>query len=139
MLFGTFDLIHPGHEHLFRQARALAGRAQPFLIVSLARDKNAKRIKGKKPVNNEKKRLATLRRHPLIDRAILGALGDHIPPIVKQKPDIIALGYDQSNYVKGLKTALKQKGLNVKIVRLKPHKPQLYKTSLLRPNILSRL
>ena len=34
MVFGTFDMIHAGHEDLFRQARALA--KEPYLIVSVA-------------------------------------------------------------------------------------------------------
>jgi len=135
MIFGTFDAVHAGHEHLFRQARALAKPAQPFLIVSVARDKNVKRIKGHLPVRGERQRLAALRRHPLVDRVVLGALGNHLPHIVRQRPDIIALGYDQRAYVKGLKTSLQQKGLTVKIVRLKPHQPNKYKTSLLRQKI----
>lgn len=132
MLFGTFDLIHPGHEHLFLQALQLAQRAQPFLIVSVARDKNVKRIKGRQPLHNEKKRLAAIKAHPLVDRAILGALGDHIPHIIKQKPDIIALGYDQKSYIRGLEATLKKKGLKVKIVRLRAYQPRKYKSSILK-------
>ena len=41
MVFGTFDIIHAGHEDLFRQARALA--EDPHLIVSVARDSAAAR------------------------------------------------------------------------------------------------
>jgi FAD synthetase len=135
MVFGTFDLLHPGHDHFFKQARNLvrnisrSGKA--FLIASVARDKNVQRIKGRRPINNEQKRLALLRKHPLVDRVILGAVGNHIPHIVRQRPHIIALGYDQRDYIKGLRVALKQHGLVPKIVRLKPYKPQLYKSSLL--------
>ncbi len=137
MVFGTFDVLHPGHVHLFRQARAKALSGKAFLIVSVARDKNVKRIKGRKPLYGERKRLAALQRQKLVDQAMLGALGDHIPHIVKHKPDIIALGYDQKNYVKGLRSALKQQGLRVKIVRLKPYKPDQYKSSLVKAKIWS--
>jgi FAD synthetase len=136
MVFGTFDMVHPGHLNFFKQARAAAKKSypktQPYLIVSLARDKNVKRIKNKKPKSSEKSRLAKIKSLPEVDRAVLGALGDHIPHIVKQKPNMIALGYDQTAYVRGLKTALKQAGLKVKIVRLNPHKAHIYKTSLLQ-------
>ncbi len=147
MVFGTFDIIHPGHKHFFQQARSLARPgAQPksvesktsqaedraFLIVSLARDKNVQRIKGKAPVANERDRLARVRALKEVDKAVLGAIGDHIPHIVKEKPDVIALGYDQSAYVGGLRTALSKAGLKVKVVRMKPHLPNKYKTSLLR-------
>lgn len=137
MVFGTFDIIHPGHKHFFEQARALVGNGsggkqrEPFLIVSLARDKNVVRIKGKQPTSHERKRLARVKALKEVDKAVLGAIGDHIPHIVKEKPDIIALGYDQSAYVGGLRTALSKAGLKVKIVRLKPHLPNKYKTSII--------
>ena len=139
MVFGTFDMIHPGHKHFFQQARALVkppGKA--YLIVSLARDKNVHRIKKKLPMANEQKRLAQIKALPEVDKAVLGAIGDHIPPIVRLHPDIIALGYDQTAYVKGLRRDLKAAGINPRIIRLKPHKPHLYKTSIIQPKLSLR-
>lgn len=129
MVFGTFDIIHLGHKHFFQQARKLAGKYTPFLIVSLARNKNVLRIKGKTPTASEAKRLAKVRSLSEVDKAMLGAIGDHMPHIIEQKPDIIALGYDQNAYVKGLRSSLTSAGLKTKIIRLKPYKPHLYKTS----------
>lgn len=135
LIFGTFDIVHPGHLHLFKQARALAktvsNDSEAYLIVSLARDKNVLRIKSRAPRANERTRLARVKALPEVDRAVLGAIGDHIPPIVRLKPDIIALGYDQRAYVGGLRTALSKAGIKPKIVRLKPHLPNKYKTSIL--------
>lgn len=135
MVFGTFDMIHPGHKHFFAQARALVGSSKSaprsFLIVSLARDKNVLRIKGKAATSKERKRLARVKALKEVDKAVLGAIGDHIPHIVKERPDVIALGYDQAAYVGGLRSALAKAGLKVKIVRMKPHLPNKYKTSLL--------
>ena len=49
------------------------------------------------------------------------------------KPDIIALGYDQNGeYVENLAHDLQDIGLRARIVRLKPYKPEIYKTSKLR-------
>jgi FAD synthetase len=129
MLFGTFDILHPGHIHFFKQVRKLA--KNPFLIVSIARDINVKRIKGKKPQNNEKKRMLEVSKNALVNKVVLGAPVKYIDHIVREKPDIIALGYDQDHYVKNLKEQLLAKGLKVKIVRMKPHKPDIYKTSKL--------
>ncbi len=132
LIFGTFDMVHPGHLHMFDQARSLAKKGtEAYLIVSIARDKNVIRIKGRVPRRTEQQRLALIKATPGVDKAILGAVGDHIPAIVRLKPDVIGLGYDQSAYVRGLATALKAKGLNPKIVRLRPHKPHKYKTTLL--------
>ncbi len=135
MLFGTFDLLHEGHRSFFRQARGLA--SHPHLIVSVARDKNVEKIKGRKPLYTERQRLEFVRRTGLVDRAVLGALGDHIPHIKRQRPDIIALGYDQrGEYVSNLKTSLLQAGIHAHIVRLKPHYPEKFKSSRLKSSAL---
>jgi FAD synthetase len=132
MVFGTFDMIHPGHRHFFAQASALAGKAAPYLIVSLARDKNVKRIKGRLPKRDEKQRLADIQALSEVSKAVLGAIGDHVPHIVKLRPDVIALGYDQTAYVAGLRAQLASYGLKPKIRRLKAHQPHIFKTSLLQ-------
>jgi FAD synthetase len=132
MLFGTFDMIHPGHLHMFAQARKLAKKGtEPCLVVSLARDANVKRIKGKAPKLNEKKRLKQMQAIAEVDKAVLGAMKDYISAIIKVNPDVIALGYDQKAYVRGLRQALKAAGISPKIVRLKAHQPRKYKTHLL--------
>ena len=130
MVFGTFDGLHKGHLNFFWQARKVA--ADSFLIVSIARDKNVIKIKGKSSFLNEKKRMILLKKCKLADRVVLSGIKNHIPHIVKENPDIIALGYDQKIYVKNLKRDLKNKGILVKIVHLKPFKKGIYKNHLLR-------
>ena len=130
MVFGTFDVLHKGHLNFFRQARKLSTR--PYLIVSVARDLNVQKIKGRKPDAAEKQRLAVIKKCPLVDKSVLGGLKSHIPHILKEKPDIIALGYDQLAYVKNLKKLLQKSGLKVKIVRLKAFYPKVYKSSLFK-------
>jgi len=130
MVFGTFDGVHKGHQNFFKQARILASK--PFLIVSIARDKNVFKIKNKFPNLNEKERVLLVKKFKLVDKVVLSGVGKHIPHIIKEHPDIIALGYDQNNYVKNLKKDLKNEGLNVKVVRLKPYKKHIYKNHLLK-------
>ena len=72
-----------------------------------------------------------VRKSKLVDKVILSGLKNHIPHIAKENPSIIALGYDQKVYVKNLKKDLKDKGILVKIVRLKPFKEKIYKNHLL--------
>lgn len=130
MVFGTFDMIHEGHADLFRQARALA--PNPYLIVSVARDKIAQRIKGIKPKNSEEVRRATVAEHGLVDEAVLGDKEGYIWHIRANTPDIIALGYDQEGeFVENLEKDLRKAGLKTHIVRLAAFKPGLYKTSKL--------
>ena len=118
MAFGTFDGLHKGHLDFFKQAKNFTKNS--FLIVSIARDKNVIKIKGKYPYLKERERLALVKKCKLVDEVVLAGLKNHIPHIVKMYPDIIALGYDQQAYVKNLKKDLKEKNILVKIVRLKP-------------------
>jgi cytidyltransferase-like protein len=130
MVFGTFDGLHKGHLNFFKQARNLA--KQSFLIVSIARDKNVFKIKGKYTEKKEKTRMALVKKSKLVNKVILSGLTNHIPHILKEKPDIIALGYDQKEYIKNLKKDLKARNLSVKIIRLKPYQEKIYKNSLLK-------
>lgn len=123
-------MIHGGHEALFRAARALA--EDTYLIVSVARDVNVARIKGRMPRNVETVRREQLHAHPLVDEVVLSDIDEYIPHIVNAQPDIIALGYDQEGeYVTRLAADLALRGLSPHIVRLEPHEPHIYKTSKL--------
>ena len=130
MVFGTFDMVHPGHEDFFRQARSLA--PEPYLIVSVARDYAAARTRGHMPRHREAERLARISAHPLVDRAVIGDEIGYMKHILEEKPDVIALGYDQHGaYVDTLEKDIQESGLTVRVVRLKPYRPELYKTSKL--------
>lgn len=133
MVFGTFDFLHKGHLNFFKQARSLAKK--PFLIVSIARDINVKKIKGKKPFNNEVKRRQFVLKSKLANRVVLGGLKKYLPHILKEKPNLIALGYDQKAYIKVLRADIKKYNLNINLTRLKAFKPKLYKSSILKNNL----
>ena len=130
MVFGTFDGLHEGHFNFFKQAKNL--RKDLLLVVSIARDKNVLKIKGEYPQFSEKRRMALVKKCELVDQVVLSGIGDHLPHIVKNCPDIIALGYDQKAYVQNLKKDLKNEGILVEVVRLKPYKQKIYKNHLLK-------
>ncbi len=131
MIFGTFDMIHPGHEDLFRQARALD--AEPYLIVSVARDASVARVKGFLPRTSEEKRREALAAHAMVDKAVLGDREGYVAHILEESPDIIALGYDQGGeYVETVSEDLAAAGLTPRIVRLVAFQPETFKTSKLR-------
>lgn len=133
MVFGTFDIVHEGHRDFFRQARALGDN--PYLIVSLARDSVAARIKGMRPRHSEGERVQTILHEKLVDEVVLGDEVGYMEHIKTLQPDVIALGYDQSGeYVEDLERDLKEWNMETRIVRLKPHRPELYKTSKLAQN-----
>lgn len=122
MAFGTFDILHPGHDNFLREAK----RKGDYLVAIIARDKTVKKVKGRLPVNNEKIRKNNILKLKIADKVILGDLKNKYIAIKKFKPDIICLGYDQKFFVNGLKN------FNVKIVKLKPYKPEIYKSSIIK-------
>ena len=127
MVFGTFDILHPGHIYFLEFARKYGD----FLIVSLAREKNIRKIKGRSAMHSEADRMTMVQALKIVDKAVLGSKDDYIQHIVSQKPDVIALGYDQKAFTHKLKETLADAGLKVQIVRLKPYKVKVYKSSKL--------
>ncbi len=125
MAFGTFDILHPGHINFLSQAKK-----HGELIVIIARNRTVKRLKGKLPLHNEKQRLEAVKGLKLAAKVILGSLTDKFAAIKKYRPDIIALGYDQTYFV----DQLKQLKLKIKIIRLRPFKPRIHKTSIIKNN-----
>jgi FAD synthetase len=131
MVFGTFDIIHPGHLYILKEARRYGNK----LIVVVARDKTVIELKGKSPLNNEKERLKKIHNLPMVDHAILGSKKNKFSLIKKIKPDVICLGYDQHSFTEELDKVLKKINLHVKIVRLKAYKEHQYKSSIIRESM----
>ncbi|MEX0616757.1 MAG: adenylyltransferase/cytidyltransferase family protein [Candidatus Woykebacteria bacterium] len=129
MVFGTFDILHPGHESFFRQAKKLGD----YLIAVVARDKFVKEKKGWLPRNSEKLRSSRVQKSKLADKVILGSKTHNFYRTIRTyKPSIIALGYDQKPSVTELKKSLKRHRLqNVGIVRLRSYKPEFFKSRFL--------
>ena len=125
LTFGTFDILHPGHSFMLKKAKKYGDH----LTVIIARDATVCKVKGKKTVFGEKTRLQNLAKLNIADKVRLGCLGNKYKVITDEKPDVIALGYDQKFFVDDLKNVV---GKNVQIMRLKPYKPGIYKSSKLR-------
>ena len=128
MIFGTFDIIHGGHIHMFKEARKYGDK----LIAVVARDVNVEHLKKNGSIHNEKERLDFLKHIDLIDVAILGNKADVYRVIKIHRPDVIALGYDQRIYVNKLEAVITKFGLDTKIVRLSPYRENKFKTSKIR-------
>ncbi|MEA1926406.1 MAG: adenylyltransferase/cytidyltransferase family protein [Patescibacteria group bacterium] len=126
MVFGTFDIFHPGHKNFFEQARTYGD----CLIVVIARDKTVLEVKGVLPKNNENVRLKMVRESNLVDRAVLGSLGDKYEIIKEKKPDVICLGYDQRFFTDKLEEKLEEFDLeDTVIVKMRSYHPEIYKSS----------
>jgi FAD synthetase len=128
LVFGTFDGLHAGHVDFFRQAKALGG----CLVVVVGRDFTVNKVKGDFPKRSELLRLRAVKQCELVDGAMLGNIGDPYAIIKTINPDIIALGYDQTSFTDDLAADLKKTAVPVKIVRLKPYKSEIFKSSLIK-------
>lgn len=128
LVFGTFDGLHPGHQNFLDQAAMLGDE----LVVVVARDKTVCQVKGQKPKQSETSRLQAVKQCPQVTRAILGTDEKTKTRIIdKIKPNIIALGYDQTSFNQQLAVYLNRHP-KICLVRLKPFKPETYKSSILK-------
>jgi cytidyltransferase-like protein len=119
LVFGTFDALHSGHRYFLRQARKRADR----LVVSLSRDEFVRSIKGKQPAHTENERAERLLNSGLADEVYLS---DPIPGsyelLLRTKPDLICMGYDQDLLQKSLRDWLVVTQWRLPLVRL-PQSP----------------
>ncbi len=109
---GTFDLLHPGHVLYLTEARSLGDE----LYVIVARDSM---IKHKpKPIIPEEQRLIMVNALKIVDRAVLGSETDMFKPLKDIRPDIVAIGYDQTYDTGELEVNLREHGFDAKVVRI---------------------
>ena len=134
LVFGTFDLLHPGHRSFLRQAKKLGTQ----LIVAVGRDTVVRKLKRVRLHQNEEHRLRVVAGVRIVSRALLAPKDprQRFEFIVRVNPSIIALGYDQTHYTEHLSAALKKHGLICSVVRLRPYRPRLYKSSILRQGLV---
>jgi len=134
---GKFDILHLGHLAYLEQAKALAGK-DGELIVIIALDKTIERERGAPPVFPQEQRRRIVEALGFVDRAIIGLdTEDHTEIVIKTKPDIIALGYDQYTNLKRLEQRISEMGLHTKVVRLeKMVADGLCSSSLIRERII---
>lgn len=126
LVFGTFDLLHPGHLYFLQ----LAKRRGDKLVVIVTRDEIVKKLKKKNPILADTDRLAMVKSLKFVDQAFLG---DHLGEcrvVMKVKPDVIVYGYDQKQDLFGLTHLLKNS--KIKTVRLGSWKRHKYSSTKLR-------
>ena len=135
MIFGTFDVFHPGHRFFIERAQAKCSelRTEPApsegegnceLIVVVARDVTVKRIK---PLlkNPESVRLRVLQEAFPELEIVLGDEEDPMKVIREYRPEMVCLGYDQA----GFSEDLMKKFPEIRIERLEAYHPEKYKSS----------
>jgi FAD synthetase len=103
---GVFNVIHPGHIYFLKRAKKF-GR----LVVVVANTKTAKKVK--KIVFPAKERAQLVASLKFVDKVRIGYWPPNWQRIIREeRPDIIALGYDQKLKVKS------KHFKNIKIVKI---------------------
>jgi len=126
MVFGTFNILHQGHVSLFEQACTYGYK----LYVVVARNETVVRLKKYIPTD-ENERVKVIRNVKGVSCVLLGDLKDKFKAIREIKPDVIALGYDQTFFVSEIEKFVVENGLKITLVRLKAFEPEKYKSSIL--------
>ncbi len=134
---GTFDLLHFGHVKFLEEAKK-AGGENAKLVVIVARDSTVQKRKGTMPVMPEDQRRALVEALKVVDEALLGYEEFDIGRVIEKiKPDIIAVGHDQTGIEREVKRFIAQKGLDIKVVRIgKFGKEELNSSSKIKRKII---
>jgi len=117
MATGTFDLLHPGHIYYLKEAKKLGDT----LAVVVATDATVRKLKHE-PINPEEIRVNLIKELKIVDEVYLGHEEDIYEIVEEIKPDIIALGFDQTHDENRIKSDLKKRKIDAKIVRLSEFK-----------------
>lgn len=115
---GTFDLLHFGHVRFLEEAKRVGGE-DARLVVIVARDGTVIDRKAERPVMSEGQRRALVEALEVVDEAILGFEDFSIGRVIERiRPDVIAVGHDQEGIEREVRTAVEEKGLDIRVVRI---------------------
>ena len=125
---GVFDIIHPGHINTLNAAKKLGD----FLVVVIATDKTAVKMKKREPLHSAQLRQELVSSLTMVDLCIVGDEEDIFKTVDLVKPQIIALGYDQTHQEEFLKEGCKKINLDVSVARLESPRPETSSSSIQR-------
>ncbi|KKS53604.1 MAG: FAD synthase [Parcubacteria group bacterium GW2011_GWC2_45_7] len=126
--FGVFDLLHPGHLYFLEQTKKYG----THLTVVVTRDARVRQEKKHKPFFNERERLEIVSAMKWVDRAVLGDRAGEWNVLMRLKPDVICLGYDQKR--EWLERSQLQ--YQPRIVQIKPWQARKYSSTVLKWHLL---
>ena len=118
---GVFDIIHPGHIHTLNAAKELGD----VLIVVIATDKTAEKMKKRLPLHNQEQRKMLVDSLSVVDLSIVGHEGDIFKTVDLIRPQVIALGYDQIHQEKSITEGCKKINLDITVARLQSPIPEV--------------
>ncbi|MBM3257064.1 MAG: adenylyltransferase/cytidyltransferase family protein [Candidatus Liptonbacteria bacterium] len=130
LVFGVFDGLHEGHKQFLKQARAQGD----YLVALVARDTVAEGLKGIYPRLPILVRMEHLKSSEYVDEVVMGdRLGENYVMFRKQRPAVVALGYDQQPLKEDLEKRQQGKEFDweFEIKVMEPHEPEKFHSSIL--------
>ena len=118
---GVFDIIHPGHIHTLNAAKKLGD----ILVVVVATDKTAEKMKKRIPLHNQEQRKKLVTSLSMVDLCVIGQEGDIFQTVKMVNPEVIALGYDQVHQEKFITEGCQKINLNITVARLQSPVPEI--------------
>jgi len=109
---GTFDILHKGHIEFFKDTK----KQGDYLIVVVISDKSVYENKRRWPINNQEKRVRAVEKLRVAKEviAVSDDLDKNIELLLKIKPDIFVIGYDQeTGVIDKLKKVLSENGVKI--------------------------
>ena len=127
MLGGAFEIIHPGHVYALSEARSLGNT----LVVVVATDESVERNKGRPPVTDQASRVRLVSSLRQVDLGLPGNKGSIFEILLKVRPDVVALGYDQSHNGDEIVREAAKRGLTLSTARLGTQMPNVKTSKIL--------
>jgi len=136
MVFGVFDGLHEGHRAFLRLAKELGDE----LVVALTDDGVVLKLKNHAPRQAFRERMDALKREFPGISVVKGDKEIGKWKVLRAvRPDIIALGHDQTAILKALRSGPAEIVGVCILVQLPPHHPEIYKSSLAKHREAERL
>ena len=123
---GVFDIIHPGHISTLNAAKALGD----ILVVVVATDNTAVKMKKKKPLHSQEQRKELVNSLTMVDLCVIGQEDDMFKTVNHVRPQTIALGYDQAHQEKFIIDGCKRIKLDAIVARLESPIPESSSSSI---------
>ncbi len=126
MCGGVFDIIHHGHTHALNAARTLGD----VLVVIVASDQTVKKAKKVMMHHDACTRRRIVGALAAVDVCMVGHDSDIFASVDMVRPDIIALGYDQTHHTAQIEAGCRRLGLGTQVVRLESPVPDVTSSDL---------
>jgi len=128
---GVFDILHPGHIYTLKAAKSYGD----ILVVIVATSSTALKLKKNRSIyHDEKQRQELVSSLSFVDLSLIGKEGTLYDTVSIVKPNIIALGYDQSHNEKEIQKNCFDLGLKIRVVRLSSPNPKI-KSSVIKESL----